>query len=258
MPRPERLYQGRPLSAWLNDLQQWSGDPNDPAFAAFRNMGTNALSDLLRLAQQRPSYLQNLIATFNQKQSLIKLPVDDTSRQSPALMWALYATGSNALPGLPVLTNMLFGTNGSFISAMTLAGLGPEGVPFLLQASTNREFRIRVAAASALGREREALDDVVAALLAALVDSNAIVRENAIGSLGEIHSFPEIVVPVLINNYSNNDHAIVMISLAQFQTNARAAIPTVKTALNDPNSLVRSLAAFALRRIDPSSQVQDK
>jgi hypothetical protein len=258
IPRPERLYQGRPLGAWLKDLQQWSGDTNDPAFVAFRQMGTNAVSDLLALAQRTPSHVDLLIRKVNKKQSLIKIPEAVTFSENPGLMWAFLATGTNLVPALPTLTNMLFHTKAPFISGMALVGIGSEGVPFLLEALTNREFRLRLAAASVLGQEQINLNQVVPALLERLADSNPVVVETAIISLGELHSHPEIVVPALITNYSNTNQSVrtmVLISLMEFQTNAKAAIPLLRSATIDSDLQVRTLASNALIQVaDPSPE----
>jgi HEAT repeat protein len=253
VPPPEPTYGGKPEHAWLYDLQQWNGDTNDPAFQAFRAMGTNALPELLTVAQLHRSSLDKFIDKVNRRQSLVNLPARETWLQNVGAAWALYAMGSNALPALP---NMLF-TDGWITAATALAGMGPEGIPSLLQGLTNRDYRIRSAATLGLGFERARTGQFVPALVARLVDSNQFVRYDAIVALGELHLFPEVVVPVLVTNYSSNDAATrcaVITSLGEFETNAITTISIVRTALNDTDPLVRQDAARVLLLIDPNTK----
>src|SRR5216683_355540 len=61
-PPAEPVYQGKPLRAWLNDLYPWSGDTNEAAFVAFREMGANAIPMLLKIIQSGdPPFFQRLI-----------------------------------------------------------------------------------------------------------------------------------------------------------------------------------------------------
>jgi hypothetical protein len=59
---PEPTWDGRPESAWLEDIQNWTGDTNAPAFLAFRNMGSKALPELMAIAQAKRSFLQTAIS----------------------------------------------------------------------------------------------------------------------------------------------------------------------------------------------------
>jgi hypothetical protein len=251
-PPPELVYQGKPEHVWLQNLQQWLGDTNDPSFVAFRSMGSNALPELLAVAQKKRTWLQRLAISLNRKQSLVTFP-GEHARENVSAMWALYAVGSNALPALPTLTNMLLHT----WSTVALAGIGNPAVPSLLQALTNQDYRIRDAAATGLMWERACLDQVVPALVARLNDTNPSVRNEATIALGALGSCPEIAVPALTAACSNGNalsRSLTLVSLGQFETNASSAIPTIKTALNDPDAQVRSSAAFALQQINPDAQ----
>src|SRR6266446_748791 len=113
LSRPaEPIYQGKPLSAWLDDLHTWGGETNHPAFVAFRGMGTNAIPALLTIIQSGdPPFFQSLILELNRVQSLAHFPVRDPWTRRRAASWALYAMGANARPAFPALTNLLFHTN---------------------------------------------------------------------------------------------------------------------------------------------------
>src|SRR5579859_6279820 len=135
-PPREPVYQERPLSSWLADLEDWDGDTNNAAYVAFREMGTNAIPALLDIIQSGGPPIQRTILKLNRKQSVVNFPFGTPWHETMAATWGLYAMGTNAKPALPVITNLLFHTNTFALisSATVLAGIGMEGVPPLLAA----------------------------------------------------------------------------------------------------------------------------
>jgi HEAT repeat protein len=252
----EPVYQGRQLSSWLKDLENWDGDTNNAAFVAFREMGTNAIPPLLEVIESDGSPIQRMIMKFNKRQSVVKLPFGTPWVKTMTAAWGLYAMGTNAEPALPVLTNLLFHTNAVIASATVLAGIGSAGVPSLLAALTNRDYLIRFSAASGLGWEHADFEVVVPALIASLQDNNRQVKLVATDSLGQLHVKPELAVPALINAFTNSDALLrssVLISLGQFEARAKDSIPMVMTALKDSDKSVRTSAGFAIKQIDPEA-----
>jgi HEAT repeat protein len=243
------------MSAWLSDLQQWNGDTNDPAFVAFREMGSNAVPALVQILQSGGPRWQRAIAKFNRKQSIVHLPFGEPEDEGIAASWALCAMGSKAALAIPALTNLLFHTNALFKSAPALAGIGTEAVPVLLTALTNQSYRIRHAAAFALGMEKASLNIVVPALMDRLDDSDGLVRHAAARSLGWLHSQPDTVVPKLVTSFKGADvlgRTMILNSLGRFETNATAALPIVVESLSDSDVSVSNSAAAALKLIDPT------
>jgi hypothetical protein len=252
----EPSYQGRPLSSWLADLEAWDGDTNNTAFVAFREMGTNAIPELSNVIQSDGLPIQRWIRAFNKSQSVVKLPFGSAGNQTMAATWGLYAMGTNAMPALEVMTNLLFHTNAIISSAFVLAGIGSAGIPSLLAALTNQNDYIRHSAASGLGWECSNFEAVVPALIASLQDKNRLVQIAAIQSLGQLHAEPELAVPALMNAFTNHDMLLrssVLISLGQFEAGAMDSVPMVMTALNDSDQTVRTSAVFALKKIDPEA-----
>jgi len=195
----------------------------------------------------------------NQAQSLVSLPGGEPWKKEMAAAWAIYFMGTNALPALPALTNMLFHTNALVSCTTALAGIGSDAVPALLRATTSQDFTIRLAALSGLSLERARQEQVVPVVMERLADSNMLVRVEAIQCLGELHLFPQLVVPALITNSDSQDTLVRMATfaaLSKFGTNAASALPKVLAACKDPNQDVREAAQYALSQIqsDPQSR----
>ncbi|HEV7924290.1 MAG TPA: HEAT repeat domain-containing protein [Verrucomicrobiae bacterium] len=252
----EPVYQGKPLSSWLKDMENWNGNTNDAAFMAFRDMGSNAIPPLLRVLQSGGGRFRHMVMAVNDKQSVVQLPFGKPWEQSMAAARGLYAMGSNARPALPALTNLLFHSNETITSAIAMAGIGTDALPILLSALSNQNYRIRIAAVSALGEERSDLEIVVPALIGSLRDTNQLVHWSAATSLGQLHAEPDIAVPALMNDFPSNDKQLrsgILIALGQFENKARKAIPMILEALKDSDNNVSNCAVFALRQIDPAA-----
>jgi HEAT repeat protein len=258
LSRPsEAAYQGKPLSAWLNEYNGNPGDSNQAAFVAFRDMGTNAIPALLKIIQSgEPPFFQRLILELNRRQSLVHFPVRETWNERWAASFALYAMGADAKPAFPALTNLLFRSNSLSLSAIPLAGMGSDGLPPLLAALTNKNQRIRHSAITGLWYEQSDPKIVVPALIALLSDQDKSVRRLAAIGLGTLHAEPGLSVPALMNEFPGNDPLLrpwILTEIGQFGTNANAAVPMLLEALSDNDQKVRNQAAAALKKIDPAA-----
>src|SRR5712692_3461380 len=165
LSRPaEPAYQGKPLSAWINEYNGRPGDTNQAALVAIREMGTNAIPALLKIIKSDDPPFQRMMSELNRKQSMVHFPVREPWQRRWAASFALYAMGTSAKSAFAALTNLLFHPNARFNSsapAIALAGMGSEGLPPLLAAITNQNAGIRVSAANGLGWERSDLNIVV-------------------------------------------------------------------------------------------------
>jgi HEAT repeat protein len=265
----EPKYEGLQEREWLESLQFYIGDPregdtNDPAFKAFQNLGKRAMPELMDIIQRKQSLSQRLALFINHKQKLIRLPISENRKwlgpwgEYPDTQWAIYAVGSNAIGELPTFTNMLFHSNDPKMlatGAMALAGIGSDGVPYLLQALTNQVRAIRLAAVSCLGWERANSGEVVRSLVKCKNDSDTEIRVAAIISLGRLHTLPEITVPMLLDEYSDNnarERTVILTALGNFGSKAEAAIPTLKEAMEDKDPAVRRQAKLTLDLVTAS------
>ena len=259
LSRPtEPVYQGKPLSAWLNeiDADPYSVDTNQAAFVVFREMGTNAIPALLKTIQSGDPPFERFIFELRGMVSLGHFPGRYARHQRWAASIALYAMGANAKPAFPTFTNLLFHTNTAYLGARPLAGMGSAGLPPLLAALTNQNARIRMAGVLGLSWERSDLNIVVPALIARLNDQKSSVHREAVLALGRLHAEPALAVPALMKDYPGNDpglRSFILEAIEGFGTNATAAIPMLLEILTDNDRDVRYQAASALKQIDPEA-----
>jgi HEAT repeat protein len=109
------------------------------------------------------------------------------------------------------------------------------------------------AALSLKGMKSARMKAAVPALISALKDPDAHVRESAAEALGSICEQAREVVPALIERLHQDSEASVRIQAAQalgeFGPEAKTAIPALTRALKDRDSDVRTLAAQSLNQI---------
>jgi HEAT repeat protein len=255
----EPAYQGKPLSAWLNEFNGVPGDTNQAAFVAIREMGTEAIPALLKTIESGDPPFQRWMPELNRMRSLLHVPLRATRLQREAASFALYAMGANAKPAFPALTNLLFHANTLSFGAspaVPLAGMGSEGLPPLIAALTNQDAFIRYSAATALSWERSNLHIVVPALIVRLSDENNMVHRSAVLALGHLRAEPRLAVPALIKDFPRQYpwlRSLILTALGRFETNATAAVPMLLQALSDSDQNVRDQAASALKHIDPAA-----
>jgi hypothetical protein len=123
---------------------------------------------------------------------------------------------------------------------------------------------VQIYFADAAGRRIDAAQNIaelgpgaktaVPALIQALKGSDAVVRGPAITALGEIHSDPDTVIPLLITYLDDdnlNDEAAK--ALAHYGSLAKAAVPKILPMLHAPDKDARAAAVEALQKIDPEA-----
>ncbi len=228
----EPRYQGRSLSKWLSTYRDAGADTPEEkrASEAVRAIGTNAIPQLLRMLTSRDYQMQM-----------------DANNGFTIL-------GPIAAPAVPALSALLKGTNelSMFTAAQSLGGIGAPALPALLEALTNRHFKVATEAYLAIGALGTNAKPAIPILLRDLQHPNHFYRERAADALGSLHIEPETVVPALTNLLTDQSltarhHAIQ--SLGQFGPAARPAVPTILPFLTNAN--LSYTATAALRQIAP-------
>ena len=229
----EPMYQGKSLSKWLEgynpqpstvplvERPEWQ-----QADRAVRHLGINAIPTLLRVLRARDALWNLTLLRLAAKQGLF-IPYTSAPERNMCGAMAFASLRGNASNSVPALVQIY---------------------------KENRSKESRSAVTIALGNIGPAAGRAVPCLLDAAVDSDSAIRFNALTALGEIHSQPELVVPVLVRALRNRDESRTAAedALGDFGADAKAAIPSLVELLNDELP-PRSFAAEALKRIDPEA-----
>jgi len=170
---------------------------------------------------------------------------------------ALAELGADAAPAIPQLAQMLKQGRNCNSAAYTLANIGPNALPVLIDALTNggRSARLEVAGAIGTARFGEAGEAAVPALVECLGDNDPGVRANALAALQSIPKRPEIAVPALIAALADPDvqESADTVLRKYAQVAADATLPMlVQAAHQDQNpASVRFRAAEIVRAVAP-------
>lgn len=254
----EPSYEGRRLSEWLRDFG--SRQPNDTeeperqarqAAEAIRHLGTNCLPVLLKMIQVRDSVVKDKLTAWTDRHSFIKFNFTSAEELRNQALDAFAALGPVARPAIPELTVLLNRDQHDpyiqYAAAGALARIGPETIPPLAAALTNRSSFVRVAAISALGYSKLPGREVIPLLVQGLRDAHPDARRLAARSLGRWTDLPELSVPALIQATQDNEEDVchlALLSLGQYKSRQKNIAAALVNILGDKDR--KSLAPFVL------------
>ena len=242
------------------------------AFLAFQAMGPegkSAIPDLVNLAND-PSTNSSPSGTGEAR------PISFWKDQKWIPIFA--AQSSTYLPhGSPVFSVRFFWgwgglSQGPFLSdgeiaAWSLAAIGADSVPPLMEMLTNTNPQIRCRAATALGMMGKSAEPAVAALVKVLDDRDPYAyspypgsvpydpvinaRREAADALGWIAQQPDLVVPALIKAFDDKDvESAAIESLGAFGERATNAIPALLALFQaEYNSLDQTRGQYRIHNV---------
>lgn len=261
-PTREPVYQGKPLSAWLEDLNSTSLYTQDSAKAAIREMGINAVPALVQVLRARDSRLKSVLMDLAGKQSVVRCRFRTAEERHLMAIKGCRASGPLARPAIPALIGFLNHAETANEAAYSLVVVDQEIFP-LTRAVTNEHYEvsIRCAAAARLASGQYDETTVVAVLLRTLQDKKPEISSQAARALGVINRDPGLVIPALTECLSNPSALVRRESagaLGCFGPKAQSALPLLLKASEDGDRAVRKEAVAALKKIhqtaDASSQ----
>jgi hypothetical protein len=217
------VYRGKALEVWLRTYAPRSpyqlGSPKwKETDDAVRQMGTNCIPTLVRMIRARDSSLKVALVALAQRQHVIKVrfvPAAERNIEASRAFVALGEAGSDAVPLLMEAYEKNVTQQSRYAIADALAWIGPSAkaaVPLLLVAATNSDTRLRA---------------------------------NALWALGDIHSQPELCVPVLIRALGDSKGQARLCAahaLGGFGADARPAIQRL-TELAKPGAELAKASA---------------
>lgn len=236
---PEPVYQGRPLSSWLDHhVASSSARPpyGSPAWKeadeAIRHIGTNAVPTLVRMlrAKDKPDFVLKLM-DWGRRHGLPGMQYRRASAQHEEAEYAFEMLGADAVSAVPDLIEIYrrnISESSHMYAALSLGHLGrgaEAALPVLIDSFTHTNKDVRFYAVSAVMHIGGQPDVVIPALTSALKDSNVNVRWNA------------------------------LVGLSMFGGRARPAVPEILQMLDDPGMLgdesIKPQVELAVWRIAP-------
>lgn len=162
--------------------------------------------------------------------------------------------GPEASSAIPALTRLLHNDQTALEAATALVAIGPKSGNALTKALESKSPEVRFRAAYALGQLGADARSAVPALLALVQNSDEtdVVRTHAIWALGRIGREPALVVPVLILFLKSPNDALrssAAFAVGGFRQDAKNAIPSLESLLDDTDESVRRWAAQSLQQI---------
>ena len=221
------------------------------AFQALGPLGKSATPDLAKLAHDDPngsSFYPNIQAMKNIA-AVAELADNSSSYVVPG--------DSPFFHGGEVFRNTSpFLVDGE-IAAWSLAAIGADAVPSLMELLNDPSPHLKERAVEALGLAGTAAEPAVPALVKTLKDSEFGVRQRAADALGWIGERPELAIPALIEALTDTDVGGVDFyaaeSLGRFGNRATNAIPALLVNFAAKDYRTRGSAAIALSKISQES-----
>lgn len=273
----EPVYQGKPLSAWVDkvgQIEEYNGAPKD-AVEAIRSIGAKAVPFLLEWmphpgaehpVEGYPQWSSVEIAWWavgtNGKSAIPELAriigrpehgMDDYSVWTESAK-AISYLGSDAIgPMLTIATNMQ-GKHELWELLHNFKNLGTNGVsavPVLIHWGNDPDYWVRDGVVSALGGIGKRADLAVPVLMNALEhDANSMVRRDAATALGSFANDSEAVLPELTKLLKDPDWQAcggALSGLGKIQNKPDVVVPLIAPFLYDENNVLQRTAAYALR-----------
>lgn len=237
----EPISGGKPLSYWMERLDDRS---DTTARAAIKEMGTNALPDLIRMLRQ----LQSAADQSGDRAVTTSIPLGAGVTMHPAIRG-----GNVAGPSIPLGAGVTMHPSADLSRVRPLNAivcLGPVGQPalsYILPLLTNQNYQTKIWAFFALksiGPDTQTVSSVVPTLFQALGDQNWTMRLAAINALAALHPRPPEVTPAFIR-FLDDPSEIVSDEAMRWlvaQTNP-VVLPRLDRQLHDKDSYVVTKAA---------------
>ncbi len=258
----EARFQGRPLSAWANDLGSGEADVRQRAQAALER-SPEGLAFLSRRIEARPSAVRR----FGQRVgSYLPEPLKrpfrrafDPSRfllEKHLAAQALQSLGTNAAPAVPALAKMLRDSNVLLASTagVTLGRIGPAALPVLTDALSDADFNVRSSACAALGQLNTNAASAAPALCAILEHETGPIVSYAAMTLAQIRGPAVPAVQPLLSSTNAATRRWAAQVLGNIGSDASEAIPRLAQSAKDPDFQVRWRVVEALGKINFSSR----
>ncbi len=225
-PPPEALYQGKPISYWL----QYQ-NPN-VIHAMCSLMGTNALPTLVRLLDAQ----------------------DGPTQRAYRAVWSRIPLGLRLRLPKPIDSNHV--RYQALFALQQIKPIPEAAVPKVIRImTTDKDMAFRISAAGVLRFSGPTNEVVTRALVSALSDTNEAVRTD-VAYIWDVKRDPTIAVPAfikLLHDRSPEVRALAAMTLGRYGASARLALPELLRLRDDFEPSPRDSALKAIQAIESST-----
>jgi len=257
--KPEPVWNGKPLSAWTEDLATGSSkEIRETAEDAIRHIGAAGIPSLTRMLRSRDTVLHpavlRLIRELNRRQSKIVFGIVSAREQHVNAALAFEALGPLGRPAIPELKKLLVRLPEPEFVADALAGIGPEGVVAILDSLPKVAPEKRCLLFYSAAKWPSQALAITAALLRSIKSPKAEERRCAAEFLARFKQHPATTVPLLVSALRDPELKVrlqALLTLADFGTNAMTAIEPVTRLARNKSWLPVDAVSNALARMQP-------
>jgi HEAT repeat protein len=260
----EPVYQGKPLTEWIQEFQGSSSLPfyesprqrQQAARQAIKAIGTNALPWLLFEFSNSESKWR---ARFNRwadgrLPGRFRFKTGRVRMETAAL--GLHFLGPDVSPALPALAEYLGDAEHGGGAAVAMSSAGNMALPYLAKAagSTN-DIATAQAVREGLSRLARTNEAALALLLQSLQHTNTAIRESVLYALNLVTLRPDLVVPALTKGLNDPDEHVTRLAAAELGRRgafARSALPELRRLMTNSDGRVAGVARNAVEEIDPA------
>ena len=256
--RSEPEYQGKTLSSWLAEVENrsdWQFPDQEKVRKAVKQIGTNAIPFLLETLEAEDAEVKGKVAGWLNHTFRLKIKVQSPSEVRDQARLGFLVLGRDAEAAIPALALALTNRNDNlaYAAGECLWAIDSTNcVSALLNALTNANRQAQDRAISLLERMGHKATAAGPLLLSRVEDENFRPRWPVMFALANIGCEPQTVVPIAsrwLTDTNRGVRASAALCLAILSPAAVSAIPALKVAMQDTNSLVRNSAARALIRV---------
>lgn len=274
--------QRRTVNRLLPQLGRGWGSPEEFAAArALKQLGTNALPQLVSIIRKRDSKLESTLRKLLGDKLALRFGFEQHQGERAQAVTAIWALGEVATPAIPALTRWVYEGRNTADATGALLGIGPNAVCSLTNIVTSPYVGVRIVVADELANyhfnynakrlelpERSeqfilAAQIVVPLLVRFTDDSEPTVRAIAARGLGTFHHYAlledppkyfPIILPALIKLLKDTHietRRAAVTSLAALKADAKPAIAPLLEYINQNQDLNdRTAAMLAVWHID--------
>jgi hypothetical protein len=254
----DRRVSGRTAADW--SLVLTSGpQERQAAEAALRELGSRAVPSLRRALRTRDSQFAPLLLRVARKspapvrQRILGSLYPDAATKRVLAARALGVLGPAAATAIPDLAVALHDQDArvAYQATTVLARLGPAARPALLNNAQSPDPAVRQVAVHGLGLTLTQEAPELSALLRALQDTNAAVRQVGSNAFLSLRSMPTTGLVALVEQRRGPVRELAALALKNYRVPARRAQPALLDMLGDESPAARCQAVETLAYLHP-------